>query len=320
MTPEASGGPLVSIGLPVYNGERFLTQAVESILSQTYESFELIISDNGSTDRTEAICRKFAARDPRVQYHRVEDNRGAAWNFNRVVELAKGPYFKWVAHDDMIAPSYLEACVRVLEEDPSVVLCCTGVREIDSSGATVRDRIFDHRIDSSRVDDRFFDLVLAWHNCYYIFGVIRRSALDATPLMGNYSSGDSVLIARLGLLGRFRQLEDMAFLARSHEDQSMKVFNKFDTEIKGMDAHSYTEWFDPSIRGKLIFPHWRILSEMGSSVLGTRMQARENLVCGYVLARWVYRFRRQLTTDLVRALRATAQARRSSHDEAARAR
>jgi hypothetical protein len=99
----------------------------------------------------------------------------------------------------------------------------------------------------------------------------------------------------------------------------MKMFNKFDTEVKGMDAHSYTEWFDPTVRGKLIFPHWRILSEFGKSVLGTRMRPRENLVCGYVLARWIYRFRRQLTTDLVRAARATAGARRAGRDETARA-
>ena len=202
MTSEASAGPLVSIGLPVYNGERFLAQAIESALAQTYEQLELIISDNGSTDATEQICRRYAAQDSRVQYHRIEKNLGAAWNFNRVVELARGPYFKWLAHDDLITPSYVEDCVRVLEADPSVVLVCTAVREIDSAGSPVRDHTFHLRIDSESPDDRFFDLVLAWHNCYYIFGLIRRTALDATPLMGNYSSGDSVLLARLGLLGR----------------------------------------------------------------------------------------------------------------------
>ena len=96
----SAGVPLVSVGLPVYNGERYLREAVDSVLGQTYVNLELVISDNASTDATEAICREYAARDPRVRYHRAERNRGAVWNFNRAFELARGEFFMWQAFDD----------------------------------------------------------------------------------------------------------------------------------------------------------------------------------------------------------------------------
>src|SRR5579863_9411434 len=112
--------PRLSVGMPVYNGERFVAQAIESILSQTFRDFELIISDNGSTDATETICREQAARDPRVRYYRSDRNRGAAWNHNRVVELARGEYFRWQCHDDYCDRILLEKCLAVIDKDPSV--------------------------------------------------------------------------------------------------------------------------------------------------------------------------------------------------------
>src|SRR4051794_3298661 len=93
--------PKLSIGLPVYNGENFLAHAVDSILAQDFRDFELIISDNASTDRTAEICRGYAESDPRVRYVRFETNQGGSRNFCYVFELARGEYFKWAAHDDV---------------------------------------------------------------------------------------------------------------------------------------------------------------------------------------------------------------------------
>src|ERR1051326_2036095 len=107
--------PRVSIGLPVYNGQQFLEEAINSLLAQTYSDFELIISDNASTDATEQICRAHAAADPRIRYYRNDKNRGPVWNLNRVFELARGELFKWAAHDDVCAPTLVERCVEVLE-------------------------------------------------------------------------------------------------------------------------------------------------------------------------------------------------------------
>ena len=114
--------PRVTIGLPVYNGQNYLVETLESLLAQTYTDFELVISDNASTDRTEAICRQYAAGDARIRYYRNDENIGASANYNRAFELGRGEYFKWAAHDDLLAPTYLERCVEVLDANPDVVL------------------------------------------------------------------------------------------------------------------------------------------------------------------------------------------------------
>ena len=98
---------LVSIGLPVFNGDAYLEAAVDSLLSQDYKSIEVIISDNGSTDRTEEICRAYAKADARIRFYRNKDNMGAAQNYNRVFALSRGKYFKWQAVDDKCHPEFL---------------------------------------------------------------------------------------------------------------------------------------------------------------------------------------------------------------------
>ena len=130
--------PRVSVGLPVCNGENYLDAAVRSILSQDYEDFELVISDNASTDRTQEICLDFARQDPRVKYSRLAANCGAVSNFQRVFRLSTGDYFKWAAHDDVCTPDFLERCVAVLERDPAVVLCCGQTQLINDDGSPVR--------------------------------------------------------------------------------------------------------------------------------------------------------------------------------------
>src|ERR1043165_2318071 len=114
--------PRVSVGMPVYNGERFLRQAVESILGQTFRDFELIISDNGSTDATQQLCEEFAAADSRVRYIRHDKNRGAIFNWAHVVDAARAPYFKWASANDISAPRLLELCVQCLDTQPAVVV------------------------------------------------------------------------------------------------------------------------------------------------------------------------------------------------------
>src|SRR3954466_4130607 len=99
--------PRVSIGLPVFNGEKYLPEALDSLVSQDFEDLEIILSDNGSTDSTQNICREFAAKDPRIRYHRNQTNIGASKNYNRVLELARGEYFKWASHDDICHPTMM---------------------------------------------------------------------------------------------------------------------------------------------------------------------------------------------------------------------
>ena len=129
---------IVSVIIPVYNGARYLPEAVDSLLSQSFGDFELIISDNGSTDETERIARGYAERDPRVRYVRSEVNRGLLWNFRTVLELARAPRFKWMAHDDICAPEFLRRCMEALDADPGIVLCAPSTIDIDEHGDPVR--------------------------------------------------------------------------------------------------------------------------------------------------------------------------------------
>jgi len=177
--------PRVSIGLPVYNGDQFLDEAMRSLLAQTYRDFEIIISDNGSTDRTEEICRRYAAQDNRIRYYREPSNQGASWNYNRVVHLATGEYFKWAAHDDLVTPDYLEKCIAVLDRDPGVVLCCTDDQDIDEQGRYVDAKRHSHipsaeRGNSTRVSLRFRRLIRDDYDCEQVFGLYRLDVLRKT--------------------------------------------------------------------------------------------------------------------------------------------
>ena len=130
--------PVISVCLPVYNGGSFLEETIESILGQTFTDLELIISDNASTDDTEKICCRFAERDSRIRYFHNPENLGAARNFNITFELARGRYVKWQGHDDPIPPDFLEHCVAVLDNDPSVVLAYGRQIAIDEHGLPKR--------------------------------------------------------------------------------------------------------------------------------------------------------------------------------------
>jgi glycosyltransferase involved in cell wall biosynthesis len=208
--------PLLSIGMPIFNGEQFLEKTLDSILGQTYTNFELIISDNASTDRTQQKCRTYASTDSRISYYRNKRNIGAPANYNKVFKLSSGKYFKWAAHDDIISPEYLEKCVSVLEKDPSVVLCHSKTGRINEHGVLVGN--YDHkmRIDSRKIQERFGDLIRVSDPCWPIFGVVRAGIFAKTPLHGNYGGADRNLLAEIGLYGRIYEIPEYLFFRRDH--------------------------------------------------------------------------------------------------------
>lgn len=124
----------VSIGLPVWNGEDFIGQALDSLLTQSFSDFELIIADNASTDGTEAICRSYAAADPRIRYYRNAQNIGLQANTQKVLDLATAPYFMWACHDDLWDSSYVAKLVQELDGSDSLVLAGSNAASIDENG------------------------------------------------------------------------------------------------------------------------------------------------------------------------------------------
>lgn len=210
----------VSIGLPVYNGERFLREALDSLLAQTYSDFDLVISDNASTDQTEAICRAYAGKDRRVRYYRNKENIGAAYNYRRVFELSNAKYFKWATADDLCEPQHLARCAAVLDSDPSVVLAYPKARFIDEDGRVldVHDPGWD--LQSEAAHERLRYVLFAGHWVNAIYGLMRADALSRTRLLASYPGGDYRVLTELVLLGKFVELRDYFFLRRLHRGAS----------------------------------------------------------------------------------------------------
>jgi glycosyltransferase involved in cell wall biosynthesis len=233
--------PRVSIGVPVYNGGSLLSEMLESLITQTFTDFEIVISDNASTDDTNETVRRCAAGDRRVRYYRNDINIGAAPNFNRVFELATNPtYFKWAAHDDLYKPTYLEKCVDVLDKEPDVVLSYTIVDVIDETGENLlsehpsywRGCIESYTDNQGRTGwmmgplhlaetadpaIRYYEFLNKMIACFAMFGVIRANALRRSGLHRSYAGSDRAMLAELVLQGRLRQVHERLYINRYHK-------------------------------------------------------------------------------------------------------
>lgn len=282
--------PRVSIGLPVYNGENFIVASIDSLLAQTFTDFELIICDNASTDGTEAVCRDYASRDPRVRYQRNEANIGASANYNLTFEMARGDYFKWAAHDDLCAPTYLERCVEALERDPAVVLAYTRARAIDGKGNVVKEYPGKHHYNSPVARERFYEFVLDPHPVVAVFGLMRREVLGRTRLIGKYAGSDRPLLSELSLLGKFYEVPEFLFFYRFHEGQSWGG-NK--------SAQAQQAWYDPRRAGKITFPQWRLLREHVRSIERSPVGFKDRASCYAYMGYWMVKNRRRLGNNLL---------------------
>lgn len=239
--------PRVSIGIPVYNGEDFLAAAIESLLAQDYRDFELIISDNASTDGTQAICEAYAQKDNRIRYLRADVNRGAAWNYNRLVEMASGEFFKWQAHDDVCLPTFLRRCVETFNQAPeSVVLVYPRAEIIDASGRLASQYLTESLEVRDREPHRRLATVLRSLNMACpVFGLIRASALRKTRLIGPFVASDYVLLAELSLLGEIWEVPETLFQRRVHPKISTYA---------NRSARDLLRWYAPSRRSHSILP------------------------------------------------------------------
>lgn len=210
--------PLVSIGMPVCNGERFIREALDSLIAQEYENFEFIISDNASTDRTQEICLEYAARDERVRYYRNETNMGPAWNFNRVFELSSGDYFMWASHDDRWDKRYLRSCLEAFDISDGIVLAGAQCESIDPY---TEELIFlDEGFSTIGLGprERFIRYKSVIHGGGHIggifFGVYKNSALREVLPPIKVIAGDHLLLAKLCFYGEFVTVQERLMVKR----------------------------------------------------------------------------------------------------------
>jgi glycosyltransferase involved in cell wall biosynthesis len=284
----------VQLGMPVYNGEDYLENALRSILSQTYSEFELLISDNASTDRTQEICRDYACCDPRIRYFRNAHNLGLVPNFNRVFDLSDSEYFGFVSHDDDRASTFLERCVAVLEQDSSIVLAMTHIQLIDDLNRPVAayDQVlmFPHEM-ADRPHQRFRDLILLPHLCLDDYGLIRSSVLRRIqPLYQSYAGNDRNMLAELSLYGRFYHVPEMLFFWRDQRNRDLPL-------------EQWSERLDVARAGDIPMPRWQVFAGYMRSVHRVPLDADERLRCYAALAEWVPRNVRGLAKDVGRGSR-----------------
>ena len=289
---RSNSAPRISLGLPVYNGDNFLEQALDSILSQTFEDFELIISDNASTDRTEAICCAYAARDERIRYFRSQENLGASANFNRVFTLSLGKYFKWAAHDDLHQPDFLSRCIQILDQDPSVVLAYTRAVTIDQNKKPIRTEWGAGQELSSLMPHRRFREGLAPLRTPLplpMFGVIRASILRNTHLLAGYPDCDLALLAELSLYGRFHEVPEPLFLQREHNHRA-------GPRLSSNPYWAATFW-DSRKTGKIVFPHWSLFARHLSAINQVPLNWDERLRCYMEVSQWLKSHWQKLLQD-----------------------
>ncbi|HXZ86395.1 MAG TPA: glycosyltransferase family 2 protein [Myxococcota bacterium] len=247
--PPAEPAPRVSIGLPVYNGEDHVAEAIESVLAQTYRDLELVICDNASTDRTEEICRELAASDARIRFHRNAENLGATGNFRRTFELARGEYFNWLSHDDILGAKYVERCVDVLDHSPeSVVLSFSPQVRLTYEGEPWRDKDRMAWYEANPPYDRigFARLMLVPDRRIppMLFGMARRTALARTGLLPPVCYSDLILVPELRLQGEFREISEPLYFRRSH---------RVTEDFKDAQRRSVAEelrFYDPKTRSR----------------------------------------------------------------------
>lgn len=296
--------PRVSVGLPVYNGEKYIADSIEALLGQTYEDFELIISDNASTDSTPDICRQYAKNDDRVRLIRQRENLGLSPNHNVVLDEARGEFFKWAAADDLYGRDLLRYCVEALDRYPDVVLAHAYEGVVDSAGNVSQAMEYPFVTNGSRPSDRFRSILFGssgvlqskdpahpgWirTDSYGLlracdeYGVIRTSAMRSVAPLGSYHHSDRIVVCELALRGKFHITPEWLYFRRDTEDRTYNSSTKL---------RARCEIMDPARKNRLLHPTPRLVGEYLLGYVGAvrraPISASEKRACYRHLERWI---------------------------------
>lgn len=275
-----SDKPLVSVGLPVYNGDNYIVGAIESIINQTYRNIELIISDNASTDNTESICRKYASLDNRVKYFRLNDNCGAIVNHNRVLDIAKGKYFQWICHDDECEQSYIQKCVDVLEGNPQIICCFSVIKFIDGKANVLR----LSKNELSILDDdrsvrlkKFVNMQKTSVDIFCaMYGLFRTEFIKKIGQLGTYIAGDQIYLLKMIFEGKLVQLKDPCLSRREHPATAFVALPKLPYYKKYRVA---ARWGESNCNPMFLLVNWKLMKMAFSYFYGYPMLMPEKIKC-----------------------------------------
>ncbi|MGH3648018.1 MAG: glycosyltransferase family 2 protein, partial [Micromonosporaceae bacterium] len=287
---------LVSVGVPLYNAERYLAAAFDSLLAQSYADLELVVCDNTSTDGTWEICQHYASRDERIRLLRNDTNRGAAYNYNRVVREARGELFKWAAYDDVCAPELIATCVAELAAaGRGAVLAYPQTQLIDSGGESLGR--FHDRLDlrQPRPAARVRALAGRFNLCNPVFGVVRLGVLRRTGLIRAYPSSDVTLLAELAAYGRFHEVAAPLFHRRIHPASTRQAGSRQLGEVAA--------WFDPRRQSRPLAPRLALALRTAAALYATELPLTARLGCATgFLTRYGVRRGRAVAGNARRAL------------------
>ncbi len=281
MRPAQQTPARATLGVPVYNGERYLAEALASVLAQDEPDLDIVISDNASTDGTQEICRQAARDDGRVRYVRAEENRGGAWNFNRVLELARAPYFTWAAADDVRRPAFVRRCLEVFaESDPATVLVYPRTQIIDSAGVVTEDlNDTDLACDEPTPHERMAHFLRA-QAAHVFYGLHRTDVLRSTRGIRRTVGNDLVILTELACRGPFALVPEQLFWQRRHSEQF------------SAQGAAQVAWHAPSASVRFAFPHTQVSWELATAVTSSPISAAEKARClatipvSWTLPRW----------------------------------
>ena len=285
----ANNDLLLSVGMPAYNSEKDIRDAIESVLNQTFTDFEFIISDNASTDSTQCICEEYASKDPRIKYVRNDENIGVTGNYNAVFELSSGKYFKWASSNDYCAPSFFEKCINMLELNPDAVLAFPRTR-LYSKGIDKQFNYTDSLATTSdSPEERMLHIIDNIRLNNILNGVIRSSALQKTHLHLPFFASDSCLMCELALYGKFLEVPEYLFYRRMDEESST-----------AMQAESaLVGHFKPNRKKPMRFQNWRIHLYYFSAAFNAELSFREIISLDLELIRRMYWQKNRLLKDFL---------------------
>jgi glycosyltransferase involved in cell wall biosynthesis len=274
--------PPISVGLPVYNGGTLLAQAIESILAQDFGDFELIISDNCSTDQTQETCRYYANKDRRIRYYRLEENLGMAINFMKVIGHAEGQFFMWASHDDLREKTFMSACVLPLARDPSVALVYPHIKVLDANSnflGVAEDRL---AADQESPQERFTHLIWEIGMCNALYGLFRLSVVRKMSFLnkaGAFLFSDNLALAEIALFGKIIQIQEPLFIRRLTRNYNYHSYDERNTQlISEVNPKLFKEGITFP-HSRLAYAHLELLNQSELSDADKDMLMKEVSVC-----------------------------------------
>jgi glycosyltransferase involved in cell wall biosynthesis len=285
----ANQTPLLSVGMPAYNSEKDIRSSLDAILSQTFSDFELIISDNASTDSTQSICEEYAAKDKRIRYVRNETNIGASGNYNAVFNCSHGKYFKWASSNDYCAPTFLEKCVEALEKNKDAVLAYPRTRLFSSNIENYFDYPESLNATQKSPEERMLYVMDNLRLNNIMNGVFVSDVLRKTPLIIPFLASDSCLMIEVALYGKILEVPGYLFYRQMDEESS--------TSMQGDEA--IREHYHPGTKKAMRFQNWRVFLYYFQAMHRTDLATSDKLSIAKEVVRRMVWHRERLYRDFL---------------------